>query len=83
MSSVPIWLIALVCAAVAPWAVRVLERAMLRRVRERTDALLARAEADARAGAPRDAGADAGEPADAGVASRPNDAGVARPGGHT
>jgi hypothetical protein len=55
MSSVPIWSIALACAAAAPWVVRGLERAMLRRVRRRTDALLARAEADARnaeAGAP-------------------------------
>jgi hypothetical protein len=47
MSSVPIWLIALVCAAAAPWIVRGLERAMLRRVRSRTHALLARAKADA------------------------------------
>jgi len=54
MSSVPIWLIALVCAAVAPWAVRMLERAMLRRVRQRTDALLARVEADARCEVGRD-----------------------------
>jgi len=64
MSSVPIWLIALVCAALAPWAVRVLERAMLRRVRERTDALLARAEAEAQGQPPgehrRDTVASAG-----------------------
>jgi hypothetical protein len=39
----PIWLVALVVAALAPWAAGALQKALERRVRRRTLALLARA----------------------------------------
>ncbi len=37
----PVWLVALVVAALAPWAARALQAALERRVRRRTLALLA------------------------------------------
>jgi hypothetical protein len=49
MTPVPVWLVALVLAALAPWAARALERALVQRQRRRTLALLAQALPQARA----------------------------------
>jgi hypothetical protein len=43
MLSIPLWPLALVLAAAAPWAVHALEATLQRRVRRRTLALLAQA----------------------------------------
>ncbi|HEY8088902.1 MAG TPA: hypothetical protein VIF09_13680 [Polyangiaceae bacterium] len=41
MTFPPLWIIALVCAALAPWAVRLLATAIERRLRRRTAEFLA------------------------------------------
>jgi hypothetical protein len=43
MTSIPVWLVALVLAALAPWGARALETALARRLRRRTQAFLAQA----------------------------------------
>ncbi|HEY1695635.1 MAG TPA: hypothetical protein VGG39_25885 [Polyangiaceae bacterium] len=41
MTSPPVWLVALLCAVLAPWAARALQAYFERRARQRTDAFLA------------------------------------------
>jgi hypothetical protein len=43
MTSIPVWLVALVLAALAPWAARALETVLVRRQRRRTLEFLAQA----------------------------------------
>jgi hypothetical protein len=44
MSTIPLWMVSLAAAALAPWAVRFYAMMTLRRVETRTRALLAKAE---------------------------------------